>query len=137
MRIDKLKDIEKEIKKLASTSVKVGIFDSSIAEYATFNEYGTENIPARSFMRSTEREQDGWKKDIASAYDKLIFKQATSSKVLSMVGEKVKNDIKDKILSNIPPPNAVSTLKRKKGTKTLIDTGAMLNSVTYQVSNDV
>jgi hypothetical protein len=34
-------------------TIKAGIFEEGIAEYACYNEYGTNNIPTRSFIRST------------------------------------------------------------------------------------
>ncbi|MDH7597550.1 MAG: hypothetical protein QHG98_07435 [Methanothrix sp.] len=39
-----------------------------------------------------------------------------------------------KILSNIPPPNAPSTVRKKGSSKTLVDTGAMVGAVTHRVS---
>jgi hypothetical protein len=45
-------------------------------------------------------------------------------------GIDLRNAITLKINSNIPPPNAPSTIKHKKGsTKTLVDTGTLLGSV--------
>lgn len=41
----------------------------------------------------------------------------------------LRNEIVKKINSNVPPPNAPSTIKQKGSSKTLIDTGNMVNSV--------
>ena len=49
------------------------------------------------------------------------------------VGMKIENAIRLKILSNIPPPNAASTIKAKRSSHTLIDTGEMLESVSHEV----
>ena len=49
------------------------------------------------------------------------------------VGMKIENAIRLKILSNIPPPNAASTIKAKGSSYTLIDTGEMLESVSHEV----
>ena len=49
------------------------------------------------------------------------------------IGMKIENAIRLKILSNIPPPNAASTIKTKGSSHTLIDTGEMLESVSHEV----
>lgn len=41
--------------------------------------------------------------------------------------------ITEKILSNIPPPNAPSTIKNKGSSQTLIDTGALLGNITSEL----
>jgi hypothetical protein len=48
----------------------------------------------------------------------------------------LKTKIHQKIASDIPPPNAESTLKRKAPkTHTLINTGELLGSITYSISD--
>ena len=54
-------------------------------------------------------------------------------KVVRKAGVKLRNKIIEKINSNIPPPNAPSTIKAKKSTHTLIDTGTMRRSIDTQV----
>lgn len=49
--------------------------------------------------------------------------------VLLNVGMDLRNKIVQKINSNIPPPNAPSTVKKKKSSKTLIDSSTLLTSV--------
>ena len=45
---------------------------------------------------------------------------------------KIENAIVKKILSNVPPPNAPSTIRQKGSSKTLIDTGEMMGHVTHR-----
>lgn len=47
---------------------------------------------------------------------------------------KIENAITNKIFSGVPPPNAESTIKKKKSSKTLIDTGEMLEHVTHRIA---
>ncbi|OPY54712.1 MAG: hypothetical protein A4E48_00291 [Methanosaeta sp. PtaU1.Bin060] len=49
---------------------------------------------------------------------------------------KLENAIKQKIQSNVPPPNAPSTIARKGHSNTLIDTGEMLESVTHMQAEE-
>ena len=53
--------------------------------------------------------------------------------VVKKAGINLRNEIVKKIHSNIPPPNAPSTIKAKGSSKTLIDTGEMWRSVDTQV----
>jgi HK97 gp10 family phage protein len=45
---------------------------------------------------------------------------------------KIENAIVKKILSNVPPPNAPSTIRQKGSSKTLVDTGEMVGHVTHR-----
>jgi len=126
--------IIENLERLARTELTVGIFEGSvnrdgieIAPYAYRNEFGL-GVPQRSFMRSTYEEKNGWKNGIEQVYDEVIQGRSVESAV-GMLGEIVTNDIKTKISNNIPPPNAIETVRRKGSSKTLIDTGAMRQSV--------
>ena len=133
------KKIIENFRKLSKTELKVGVFEDaknkgkSIAEYAHTNEFGGTtsngaNIPARSFIRSTYEEKNGWKDDIEIVYDEIL--QGGSSELsLSRLGEKITNDIKEKINSNVPPPNSPITIAKKGSSRTLIDTGKMMQSI--------
>jgi hypothetical protein len=45
---------------------------------------------------------------------------------------KIETAIVEKALSNIPPPNAESTVKAKKSSKTLVDSGEMIGHITHR-----
>jgi len=45
---------------------------------------------------------------------------------------KIENAIVKKILSNVPPPNAPSTIRQKGSSKTLVDTSEMVGHVTHR-----
>lgn len=51
-------------------------------------------------------------------------------------GMDLRNKIVQKINSNIPPPNAPSTVKKKKSSKTLIDNANLLNSIDTQLISE-
>lgn len=53
--------------------------------------------------------------------------------VVKKAGVNLRNEIVKKIHSNIPPPNAPSTIKAKGSSKTLIDTGEMWRSIDTQI----
>lgn len=138
------KDIIKQLKSLKNKSIEAGVLSNAgdnqetgtlIAEYAYYNEYGTKHIPARPFMSMTFDEQNSnWVKSLDSILEKLVNNNNVDiEKSISLVGEQVVNDIKEKITSNIPPALKTSTIKRKKSSKTLIDTGNMRDSINFKI----
>lgn len=113
--------------------------DLSVAEIAAVNEFGTEDgrIPARSFIRSSF---DSNREANVRLFDKLLGQvldgKMPLEQALGLLGLKMSSDIKKKITSNVPPPNAPSTIEKKGSTKTLVDTGRMLNAVTWAIDKD-
>ena len=103
-----------------------------IAEYAAYNEFGTEKIPERSFMRSAfDENQQAISQDMANRYAQVQAGTITVYQALGLIGLRHQDQIKNKIDTNIPPPNAPATIAKKGSSHTLIDTGAMKNSIHY------
>lgn len=128
----------RELQTARVTEVVIGVQEGaendgqSIAEYAAYNEFGTENIPERSFMRSTFDENVAeLRQDMDRRYGQVLQGTMTVRTALGLVGLKHQDQIKSKISSNIPPPNSPVTIANKGSSRTLIDTGAMKNSIHY------
>jgi hypothetical protein len=153
-----LGDIRKNIAALSGMAVKAGIVEGSgeqdgvdIAQYAAWNEYGvkgppvSENgdgiwfIPPRKFIR-------GWTDDKAEnikTIQEKIVKKVSEGKwdaddAIKRLGEFAQDGIKSFIRTGGFKPNAERTIKLKtvrgkKGTTPLIDTGTMRNSIRYEV----
>ena len=130
---------------LKSVSIKTGIQADagvgddgvSIAEYAAFNEFGTSNIPERSFIRATaDNERRKW----SAALDKMITEVIKGNRSLDnglgIVGQLTEQDIKRTIRNLSEPANAQSTIDTKGSSNPLIDTGIMLNSIRYIVEHN-
>lgn len=127
-----------------------------VVEVALWNEFGTEQNPARPFMAiaidSHVAAINRWREE---AIEKILDEGWTVQKALEMMGLRIQVLIQNQIKANTPPPNAPSTVKKKQAagvlpqkfkggtdrqgrlwsdrTKTLINTGLMLRSVTYKV----
>jgi len=106
------------------------------AQIAAWNEFGTEDghVPERSFLRATIDERA---KDIRAVQRKAL-KAVVSGKMdarqgLGVIGEFVKGAVQQKIVSNVPPPNAPSTIALKGSSMPLVDTGQLRQSITYTV----
>lgn len=119
----------RELLSINDLEVIAGITDGEIAEYAAYNEFGTETTPARPFMLNTFAEnEDKYIGLVESAINTVIGGGSVKSE-LTRVGFAMQNDIVDKIGSGDHTPNKQTTVKRKGSSKPLIDTGAMRQSV--------
>lgn len=104
-----------------------------LALVAALNEYGapSRGIPPRPFMRLTiARNRAGWP---ALAAARLKFRNGDVAAALADVGEVIKGQIEDTILSDVPPPNSPATIARKGHGATLRDTKFMLQHVRWVV----
>ena len=115
----------------------------SVATYAAYNEFGTDNIPARPFMRNTiTREREKW----ARGVEALIERGLTPEEALRAVGARMADDIKKTIQESIDiEANAPSTIRKKTRKLTggeagatdtpppLIDKGNLLLSINWEV----
>jgi len=122
--------------------VKVGIMGdetvdgTAVVDYATFNEFGTEYIPARPFMSITaELYTDDISRFTQYLVGRMIDGKITDETVFRNMGEKYQSYIQKTIrdAKTWAVPNAESTIEKKGSTSPLIDTGRMVQSVRYEV----
>lgn len=109
----------------------------NLAGIAAVNEFGSEDghVPERSFLRSTF---DAGKDRYAGVIDQALGRVADGTsdieKELGLLGLGVAADVQRTITSDLPPPNAASTIRRKRGsTGTLRDSGRLHASIDSEV----
>lgn len=125
--------------------LEVGIFPEStttdgryVAEYATYNEYGTAHIPARPFARNTIAAKSGEWQNIFAHYAKADPKDIMAA--YEIVGEVASKDIMETINEGNFVPNAPATIERKaaRGKQNpntpLVDTGTMQEAIKYKIA---
>ncbi len=152
--IDKgYKALKKRLEEFKKAVVKVGVQgkDSwkmvdgvTVVTYAAANEFGTKTagrnnnvtIPERSFLRSTTDKKGYWKSEIDKAYNNVLDDKDTALSAIAKVGIIARDNIIESITDGIPPPNAKSTIKKKKSSKPLIDTGTLRNSISYKFADN-
>lgn len=118
----------------AKTNGRNGEFSN--AELAAIHEFGSpaRNIPERSFLRKPLISNAAAIANLAkNAAGKFIMGQITAEAALGAIGEEAKSISKTEITEGITPALKPATIKRKKSSKPLIDTGQLLNSITYEV----
>jgi len=135
------KHVQKEMKELEKLMVAVGFpaggpVDEngvSIAEYAAYNDLGTNRAPSRPFMRnSAEKHGDDYNKIAAQAI-RDIMNGGTAQAALEKLGVFAKGIVQEEITDGVYEPNSEATIMAKGSDKPLIDTGTMRNSVNYEI----
>ena len=116
------------------TKKKEGDDSLTVADVATFHEFGTVNVPERSFIRSNDiNNREKYKKIQNELGKKVIYMQIEPEKALGLLGEAILADMKKGIVDGIGPNLDPKTIERKGSSTPLIDTAQLLNSLTYKV----
>jgi hypothetical protein len=105
---------------------------SDLVTIAAANEYGTKRIPSRPFMRNAfDQNQGGLREIKLKAHSDLLTGKRTTKKALALIGTWFEAKVKLSIKNMLSPPNAPSTIKRKKSSHPLIDTGQLIQSIRH------
>lgn len=157
--IDNSEEIYEAIKELTSSEVLVGVpageaereaqasdikdavgqpINNAALAYIHDRGAPEANIPARPFMEpGIEGEQENIEKRLSNAAKAALEGNVRSvENNMSAAGMVAAAGIKRKITEGIPPPLAASTISKRRsrgfmGTKPLIETGQLRNSITY------
>lgn len=127
-----LEDLDSEF-----DAVDIGVLaseDELLRLYASANEFGTTDghIPERSFIRSGVDQNEAEINEVADRlWDQIISGRQTKAQALAKMGETIQRHIQRRITTLRHPPNAPSTVKRKKSSNPLIDTGRMRASIRW------
>lgn len=117
--------------------VKVGILGgeaSDVLMAAIANEFGTEDIPERSYIRATMREHhEKYKSALQKGIQKVASGAMSMEQMLGLIGIEVVKDVQMTMRHLKEPANAPSTIKAKGSANPLIDTGRLLNSIHFEV----
>lgn len=106
----------------------------SIAQYAAANEFGTNKIPARSFMRTAFDENINRIQIFTGKQIGLVVDNKQSSEqAFGLIGQFMQALVQMKIRQITTPPNSPVTIAKKKSSKPLIDFGQMIAAVRYVV----
>ena len=106
----------------------------TVLDVAIFHEYGTKNLPERSFIRSTRyAKYRAWRRLSLSQFNKIISGQAKVDDSLHKIGLTQVNDVKSFIRRRkvLPPSDRAI----EQGGVTLWDTGQLINSLAYSIKS--
>ncbi len=129
------------VRKMHGTSVKVGVSDAphvgtpgmTIADIGAIHEFGGGTVPQRSFLRAwVDEHRSEWFSWLRRGIVGALFGRTQSW--ADDYGKYAVAGVRAKILSNIPPPLADETARRKQGNDiALVDTGQLLEGIEYEV----
>lgn len=106
----------------------------SMAQLAAVHEFGTAEIPERSFMRSTMAEKERELLNLTKKFLVQIINGDTNKKTaLRTMGAFIARAFKNKIQTGPFAPDKPETTKRKGSDKPLIDTGQLRDSIEYEL----
>lgn len=128
----------------AGGNAKAGEGDITMIELAAIHEFGSPaaGIPERSFIRSTF-ERDDVQKNLTTMAGRLakavVDDRMAWDQALGMIGAwavgQVKSTIKNRLTTGPEDQaNKPSTIARKGSTLPLVDTGRLINAITWLVS---
>ncbi|NDA60676.1 MAG: hypothetical protein EBX50_01415 [Chitinophagia bacterium] len=127
------------ISQIAKKRLSVGYFDgdkypdgTQVAYVASIHEYGARNTPARPFFRpAIQNNQKKWE----SLFAKAIKNGASVNEAFDLVGNVAAGDVAEAIKNVSSPALNQKTIDKKGFSKPLVDTGKMLQGVTYEVTD--
>lgn len=140
------KALKKELKKLNKkpfvktgvlTGVKNKLYEDGqqVVDVAILNELGGvasngAKIPARPFLRVPfDKNRNKYVKIIHRNFNRILEGKTTIKPFLDKLGLVSETDVKKRLRSGPWTPNAPMTIKLKKSSRPLIDTGQLINSI--------
>lgn len=134
--------IKKELSKLGGLKVAtVGIHEDagavpdgamSMATLGAIQHFGNDRIPARRWL---DVGVESGTSEYLAIIQEGIAAGLTEDKILEQIGAVAQGVTQEYIRDLKDPPNAPSTIKKKGSDNPLVDTGALMQSVTYKVQN--
>lgn len=107
--------------------------DQPLAVIAAIHEFGLGDMPQRSFLRSAYDENLPMiDKMIQRVANGAVFGLGTNA-ALNQLGNVVQGMVQRKIVDGPFVPNSPATIKRKKSSNPLIDTGHLRQSIRYVI----
>lgn len=107
--------------------------DQPLAAIAAIHEFGLGGMPQRSFLRSAFDENKPMINKMGDHIVNSAIKGISTEKALDQLGNVVQGMVQKKIVDGPFVPNSPATIKRKKSSKPLIDTGHLRQSIRYVI----
>ena len=144
----KIQEIIKNVEEAKKLTVKVGL-PSDVAARAVYeegktilevgaqHEYGTDEVPQRSFLRNSffvKREEV--KKILKKQFNKIVEKGADPKTSMELAGVQLQSIVQEAFTTKgfgAWPELSQRTIEEKGSSQILIDTGTLRSSITYRV----
>lgn len=107
--------------------------DQPLAAIAAIHEFGLGGMPQRSFLRSAFDENKPMINKMGDHIVNSAIKGISTETALNQLGNVVQGMVQKKIVDGPFVPNSPATIKRKKSSRPLIDTGHLRQSIRYVI----
>lgn len=107
--------------------------DQPLAAIAAIHEFGLGGMPQRSFLRSAFDENKPMINKMGDHIVNSAIKGISTETALNQLGNVVQGMVQKKIVDGPFIPNSPATIKRKKSSRPLIDTGHLRQSIRYVI----
>lgn len=113
-------------------------FGETVLDVAIANEFGTDTIPQRSFIRAWFDENRKKNNDaIKRMLQSVIKGKRSRHDAFELLGQAFVGQIQRRIAQGVPPPNSPATIAWKGSSKPLINSGQLRTSVSYAIDGKV
>lgn len=145
-------ELTERLEYLRDKKLEIGVFGEEGDSYgsgitvlaiARIHEYGldiqmangkTMTIPRRSFVRAGfDEKKDDIDKQVRAVVDQIIGFEVNPEDGMAVVGEVVATLIRQYAIDLQEPHNKESTVEQKGSSNPLVDTGLMIDNITYRI----
>lgn len=105
----------------------------SIIDVAIWNNFGI-GVPRRNFMTPASQEwQKYFQQMVEASYQEIVDSKIDVDSFLSLMGQAGAEFISEAIVKLRTPPNSPATIKKKKSSNPLVDSGDLSKAATYEI----
>ena len=134
---DNTDEFLKMLNSMIKNEVTIGLHGDvggDILSRGIYNEFGTDKIPERSFIRAGfDTEKNNISNDMIKIAERVVDGQIKVKTGLNLLGDATKGRIQEFAVDLSDPPNAQATIDAKGSSNPLVDTGQMIGSIDYKV----
>lgn len=139
-----LSELAKAINSISQKNIYIGVIGNNSehdgelnnAQLMAIHEFGTDDghVPERAPIRKTmAKNGDSYGTMFEKAIKGVLEGKSDADIILNRIGAQVAGDVVGEIQAGVEPGLAESTIKRKGSDRPLIDTGALVQSISYEV----
>lgn len=113
-----------------------GSKELSLIEVAVVNHFGSSDghIPARRFITDWfDANESHLREMLVTLMRQAVKGDLTREQVLNQMGAYCVGSIQENIAKGVPPPNAPSTIAKKKSSTPLVNTGQLRSAMSFEV----
>ena len=132
---NKMPQISQALQELENYDVQIGVFDDEeMILIASVHEYGSLNVPERSFIRSAlDENHQRIDREKERLLGDVLDLRISAYRYYERLGQLMVNIIQERMDQVRTPPLQPETRENRTGSNPLVDTGELQSSIEYRV----